>query len=398
VVRPDEALLRDASRDPSPLVSATAVVGLVSSGWLSEEAQASLDELLASQSPAAGAALARAISLRPSPSFDAALLALAEAPEPEVLVEVAHAMGALKSERFLPALLPMLGYREVRNAARAAFRAHGAPALAFLDEALGDYALPQELRRHLPRTISLFAPEAAPVLLRRLLPEPDGMVRFKILRGLGRLRTDHPDVPLDRATLERATAETLEAAFRLVHWRSALEEGAERHSERQTPGFALLTTLLRDKEVHALERLFRLIGLQYGGEDFARIYRGVSSANAKVGAASRELLENVIRPPLRDSLLALIGDAPLPERLAAAAPYYVPRTLDYETLLGIMVEERSESLRCIAAHHVAELGLVNFRPRLAEIYSREKGFFAARVIERALALLSAAEGTGPQLA
>ncbi len=398
VVQPDETLLREAARDASPVVSATAVVGLVSSGWLSDEAQASLDSLLASQSPTAGMALARAISLQPSPAFEAVLLDLAEAPESEVLVEVARAMGAVKSARFLPALLPMLAQREVRNAARAALLAHGAPALAFLDEALGDYALPQELRRHLPRTISLFAPEAAPVLLKRLLPEPDGMVRFKILRGLGRLRTDHPEIILDRAILEKATAETLEATFRLVHWRTAMEDGADRRPERRTPGYALLTTLLRDKEVHALERLFRLIGLQYRGEDFARIHRGASSANAKVSAASRELLENVIKPPLRDSLLALIGDAPLTERLRAAAPYYAPGPLDYDALLATMLEERSESLRSIAAHHVAELGLVAFRPRLAEIHSREKGFFAARVIERALAVLSAAEGTEPQLA
>jgi MFS family permease len=392
VVKPDESLLHRASRDPSPIVSATAVVGLVSSDWFTEGAQSSLDALLASQSPGAGVALARAISLRPSRAFENALLDLAEAPEPEVLVEVARAMAAMRSDLFLPALLPMLAQREVRSAARAALLAHGAPALAFLDSSLGDHALPQELRRHLPRTLSLFpAAEAAPLLLSHLLTEPDGMVRFKILRGLGRLRTASPDVPLDQPTLVQATRETLEATFRLIHWRATLEEGGHRRPERQTTGFALLTTLLRDKEVHALERLFRLIGLQYGGEDFARIHRGVSSANAKVSAASRELLENVIRPPLRDPLLALIGDAPLKERLAGAAPYYFPGPLDYESLLETMVSERSESLRCIACHHVAELGLVSFRPQLARIYAGEKGFFAARVIERALVLLDAAE-------
>ncbi len=390
LVRPDEALLRKASRDPSPMVSATAVVGLVSSDWVSDEAQTSLDALLASQSPDAGVALARAISLRPSSAFEDALLDLAEAPEPEVLVEVARAMAAVRSERFLPALLPMLAQREVRNAARGALLAHGGPALSFLDRALSDHALPQELRRHLPRTLSLFpAAEAASVLLSHLLPEPDGMVRFKILRALGRLRAGSPDAALDPPTLARATAETLEAAFRLVHWRSTLEDGGRHHPERQTSGFSLLAALLRDKEVHALERLFRLIGLQYGGEDFARIHRGVSRANAKVSAAGRELLENVIRPPLRDPLLALIGDAPVPERLAAAAPYYTPAPLDYESLLDTIVGERSESLRCIACHHVAELGLVSFRPRLAEVYARERGFFAARVIEKALALLDA---------
>ena len=88
----------------------------------------------------------------------------------------------------------------------------------FLAEALADETLPHELRRHLPRTISRFpAAEAAPALLGRLLDEPDGMVRYKILRGLGRLAAENPDVRLDPARARaRRRARTLEAAFRLV--------------------------------------------------------------------------------------------------------------------------------------------------------------------------------------
>jgi cyanophycin synthetase len=45
-----------------------------------------------------------------------------------------------------------------------------------------------------PRTISRFpAEEAAPLLLRQVVAEEDGMVRYKILRGLGRLAGAHAD-------------------------------------------------------------------------------------------------------------------------------------------------------------------------------------------------------------
>lgn len=391
-IQADEAILRRMSRDSSPQVRAAAAVGLVAGGFFSDEAQHVIDELLASQSAAAGHALARAIRLQPNPVFEPVLLDLAEAPENDVLQEVAAAMAAMPSEPFLPALLPMLAQREARPAARVAFLAHGEAGLRFLDRALDDYALPQEIRRHLPRTISPFPAEAAaPILLSHLARERDGLVRFKILRGLGRLSADNPGLRLDAAVVAEGVARTVGACFRLVDWRQALEAGGRALPARRTPGFELLTRLLRDKEVHAVERLFRLIGLQFQREDVYRIYRGFHDASPKIRASSRELMENLLRPPLRHAVLALADPAPGQDRLAFAAPYYEPRSLSYEELLGLMVEDASESLRCIAAYHVAELGLVALRPQLQARAPVENAFFVSRVLERAIAALGGPE-------
>jgi len=388
-VAPDETLLRRARQDPSPLVRATALAGLVSGGWISDDAQSTLDELSQSGSPEARAALARAIRQQPAPIFVGTLLRLGASAEDEVAAEVARAMGAVKNEAFLPALLDMLSSRELRAPAREAFRAFGDPGLAFLDASLGDYALPHEIRRHLPRTISLLAAkEAAAVLQKHLLREPDGMVRYKIMRGLGRIAADHPEVELDGRSLREATARTLAAAFRVVHWRSILLRGAAADPRRASRGHELLVTLLRDKEVHATERLFRLLGLRHRDEDFRNIYRGLRNSNPRVRASSRELLENLVRPPLRDAVLALLDDAPAEARLAAARAYYAPGPLDYDALLATLIEQPSESLRCIAVYHVGELGLRALRGPLERLDLRQTGFFVARVVERTLRLLS----------
>jgi ATP/ADP translocase len=386
--RPDQALLRKGMDDPSPLVRATAVVGLVSGGWLVDGEQAALDELRGSTAEA-GAALARAILRQPTPAFEDILLHLADDPSAQIQTLTAEAMGAVKSPRFFPELLAMVGRRETRLAARTAFVAHGEAALRFLDEALGDLSLPHEIRRHLPRTISRFpAAAAAPVLLRHLLPEPSGMVRFKIIRGLGRIATDNPDVRLDPGVLKQAISSTVEACFRLVHWRSVLQQGAREQARRLTAGHDLLATFLRDKEVHALERLFRLLGLKHRREDFRPIYRALRSANAKVRSGSRELLENLLDPPLREAVLALVDDAPAELRLARSAPYYRPQALDYETLLVSLLEQPRETVQSLAAYHVGELGLTNLRERLEGIDLQRTGFFASRVIERALRQLA----------
>jgi AAA family ATP:ADP antiporter len=270
-VRPDEALLRAAGEDASPLVRATAAVGRVAGGWGAGEAQQTLAGLVAEGDAVTSLALARAIAEQPSSAFDDALLRLAEGTRDAVLVQVARAMGALRSPRFLPALLGLLERREVRTEARAALREYGEEGLAFVEQALADRALPLELRRHLPRTIALFEPaRAAGVLERRLLEEASGAVRYRILRGLNRLAAS-PGVVFDRALLLQATRATAEGVFRVVHWRSVLEHGAKRHAPRLTPGHGLLVKLLRDKVELALERLFRLLALQHRGEDFRNI-------------------------------------------------------------------------------------------------------------------------------
>jgi HEAT repeat protein len=374
--------------DPSPIVRATAVVGLVSGGWIMDGMETTVEGLRSSTAEA-DAALARAIRRQPAPVFEETLLRLAENPSPHVQSLTADAMGALKSPRFLPALRSMLGVRDARSAARGAFLQHGDEALRFLDDSLADLSLPREVRRHLPRTLSRFPPAgAAPVLLRHLLPEPQGMVRFRIIRGLGRIAADNPGVPLDEAVLKEATSRTLETAFRLVHWRSALEQGARAEPRRATAGHGLLAALLKDKETHAVERLFRLLGLQYRGEDFRTMHRGLRNDNAKVRSDSRELLENLLDPPLRDAVLALVDNVPAARRLAGAHAYYRAPALDYEAVIGALLAQPGETLQSLAAYHVGELGLTTLQGRLEAIDLRQTGPSVSRVIERALRLLA----------
>ena len=64
---------------------------------------------------------------------------------------------------------------------------------------------------------------------------------------------------------------------------------------------------------------------------------------------------------------------------------FVSRPTDYETLLGRILDEAGESLRCIAAHHVGELELRALRPRLVALQKPgASDFFLSRIVERAL--------------
>jgi len=398
-VQPDEARLRRATADADPLVRATGLVGLVAAGRVAPEHEQAIDAFMKSPDPVSRRALAAAIRAQPVAAFEPVLIQLAESAGEDVQVEAAAAMGALRLPSFVPALLPLLVSPRVRPEARAALVGLGDEGLRALDEALRDADLPHEIRRHVPRTISRFpAAQAGPLLLAQLLREEDGAVRFKILRGLGRLAAENPDLVLDADVLRTATERTLEANFRLVHWRTVLARGAEQDPRRATPGHELLVALLRDREAHAVERAFRLLGLQLRGEDFEKIYRGLRSGSAKVRAGSRELLENLIPPPTREAVLAMVDEAPEAERLARATSVYRGQPLSYDELLARLIEEPAETVRCLAVYHVGELGLDGLRPRLEAVREEPTaGLFLVRVVERALALLSAPARPGGRL-
>jgi ATP:ADP antiporter, AAA family len=357
--QPDERLLRRASQDGSPLVRATALVGLIGSGADPEDAWIGVQELAASPSLATRVALAEAIERQPAPAFEGLLLQLADSRDEPLAKHVARAMAKVRRPAFLAILISWLSIREAREAAREALIEHGEDALRALDEALFDSRTPARVREHIPRTVSLFpSGQAVAVLQRHLAAERDGRVRFKILRALGRIATDHPEVALDGTLVRKVAAGTVAAAIDALRFRVVLANGAERVPARATPAHRLLVTLLRDKESHRIERFFRLLQLLFREEDVRAIHRGLSNADRRVRAASRELLENLLEDPLRETVTALVDELDDRQRLARLGTVSeIEPENAYGSVLTLMVETGSPSLRSLAAFHASEIGI-----------------------------------------
>jgi len=382
----DASALQRAADDPSPLVRATGIVGLIAGGWGSDDARETLDDLLRSSSVETQVAVARAIERQASPGFEDAIVRLAASDDSRVLRHVAHGMGMIKNPAFLPALLRMLAERDVRSDTRAALLQYGDDALRMLEAALADESLAQHIRRHVPRTISLFpTAQAVPILQKRLLEETDGIVRFRILRALGHIAAGHPEVNLNEDILQRAIERTIDAATELLYWRINLARGAAEDPSRITSGHSLIVMLLRDKERHAVERIFRLLGLRFRREDLRSIHRGLANANPKTRAGSRELLENMLHPPLREAVLGLVDDLSDDQRLSRVRPDLSRVHLGYKALVDLLAAGRRQVLSSLAAYHARELGwAMDAEGPGSE--STATGAFVARVREAAAAL------------
>ena len=365
VLAADPARLWSALEDPSECVRATAAIALVSSGESTlDKIDARLGNMLDGKDPGVMLAIAETVRELPARAFDTVLLDLAKSDVAEVQLATVRAMRAIGDPIFTGALSRLLQYRPLRNEARAALVALGPGALAGLSEELGDSTLPHAIRRHLPQTIAAFGtPQAAAVLLRHLLEEDDGMIRFKVLRALGRMRSMNAALSLDNKTIRQSIEQNLEAAFRYMRWRNSLEQHSGTIAGDWSEYHKLLIDLLHDKQSHTLQRLFRLLNLSAFDEEFLRIYRGLHSRRREARASSRELIEHIIEPEKARQILKLIDDLfepaakPETERRSAS-------TSDWEKTLAELFASGIESLSSLAALEIGKLRIAALKPAL----------------------------------
>lgn len=358
VVDPDAPMLAQGLADCCAEVRAAAAVALGARGLAGAgETRALLDELARKGSEVC-TEIARSIAYESGGGreatgpaigavFDELLITLAGDPDPGTRADVARAMARRPSARFFPALVRMLEDQALRPVAREAIRAIPG-AVALLDGALRDPALPQSVRLHLPRSLSLLPEgEALPALLFHLREERDGAVRYNVLRALTRLRRASPSLIIDELTLAPVLEGTLERAGAHARARASLLAEPAR---KPSPARQLLAELLFDKEVYALDRVCSLLELANPEEDFARIFRGVRSPSPRLRSSSRELLETVLRAPYKERVLALVDDisGDAVAESAVASPGVVVRAL---------ASDRDPLVSSIAAYVAADEGL-----------------------------------------
>lgn len=324
----DNADLARAFRDPDVEVRATAVVGMLRGApHQKDEARSHLERWTAGDSVKEHLALARAAHADPTPELAPHLVRLLGTEVVALRREVLRAMAKVPDPSYLPALLPLLGDRRLLGELRPAILAASRGDSTTVEAWLADESLPREVRRHVPRTLSAFATErAAKCLLARLKVEPDGAVRYKILRGLGRIRADDPSIKIDEDEVLRLADVYLERAISLLAYRLALGAPADDAVAE------LLVRLLENKEDRALESVFRLLAVVRPKLALEDVWRGVKNSDARARDAALELVESV-PAVLRGRLVGMLRAVDDASRLEDA---------------GGTVPTRSEALRAMA--------------------------------------------------
>jgi AAA family ATP:ADP antiporter len=388
VLAPDEQRLRmRLSLEDSPEVRATIMVNLIAMGAIvGSDAKDSLRALIDNGTTETKIGLAEAVERRAAAGFEEEIIRLAGDLEPAVRLKAMDAIGAVRSPEFVPLLVNFLADERTRAAARSLLLTFGDNGFDALREALEDQALHHVVRWRLPRALCMFAPEvAAPVLLRQLPKEQDGMVRYRIIRALELLVRQEPRLVLDQQLLDTTIRDTVGRAYRYLDRAQIMISGARAEESRATAGHALLVRLLGDKETNAVDRLFRLLGLRYRREDFSSIYRGLSSEQPAIRASSIELIESALPVPLRGAVIGLVDDIEDEQRLVAAGNFHKRLGHDYRGVLDSMLHSSSDVVQDFTAYHIGELRLTALYTSMSSLPAEAK---SRADIARAIELLS----------
>ncbi len=338
-------------------------------------------------------ALLDAICLRGDEKW-APIIELIAVDAPDALNEkLADAMVKVHDERFIPILIARIGAREGRISVRRAIVSYGDAALDQLDRLMADPKTPRRTLLHVPRTISAFkTPRAAQTLIELVSSASDGAVRFKALRGLGRLVGEAP-VRLDQTKLGEALLRNLleqawlgAFAHQLGKVQASLQDGAR-------PSGALLLELLEDKQRQAMERVFRLLQILHRSEDLRIVHHAVEAGDRRTRANALEFLDALtLRYPLlspaheqsRELLRILVDDLSPEERIARAAPFMsTPPPATAEAALIALFRENDDAMATIAAHHALKLGIVSLT-RAVQTVAEERPFIDLPEVARAV--------------
>jgi hypothetical protein len=314
-------VLRVVHEDPSPAVRATALLL-----WIAPRDRAAasrlVEEILGSGDRDARLALARALPSLPPEAIGDAPRRLVADPDAAFAAEIAQAAIAAPKTAHVPLLLELLARREARPTARAALRELGDDALVALAAALEADDTPEAVRRHLPRTISRFESAHAVAILVRAAEHGAPRVRYKALRGLGRLRANAPALPLAREPIERVAETALQRAVTMLHYGVAHAVWSELHPPARDEE-DLLGPLLVELERRALEHAFRALHVLDPEQEYDLIFDALRRGRAS-RAGSRELLEHRVEGRFRDAMLAMLDASPPLERLRETARFFAP--------------------------------------------------------------------------
>lgn len=363
------------SMEESPTVRAAIMINLVGMGEIvGGEADDIIESFILNGTIETKVALAEAIGRRGDDKLVPTLVRLGRAAEPEVQRAAAAAMSMGPHEEFFEPLLIMLGREPTSSAARASLFGYGEIAFDRLVAALRANELDMASLRAIPRLLCAFDHDTLPdVLTETAVSHPSGHVRYAAIQALEYLVQIDPTVELEEDRVVAAVEENLARAYRLLDRRVALQKAAEADTALATPGHGLLVRALRDKEAHAADRAFRLVGLLHPFERFSNIRRDALGDDETARTNAIELLDNLLRPPLRAEVIGLVDDVPDEERRSAGARLHNPKLLDYEPLLDELLGEMSDAIQDITVFHIGELRLERFEPRLRGMDRENRG-------------------------
>jgi AAA family ATP:ADP antiporter len=225
-------------------------------------------------------------------------LRLLQHPDPAVRKQAILSAGRAGHRELVPLLIPLLRDPEWAPDVRLTLREYEHRILGTLADALQDPSEDIEVRRSIPLVLAYVPDQASVDILLNALFDYDGLLRYRSIRALGKLRLVDPGLHFDSEKIVCRVREDGEKAKWFQQARAALYP--------QDGNKDLLLQLFKDKIERGKDRVFRLLALLLPPRAAIGSILVFREGDRLAVAKATELLDNLLPGKLKDVVLPLV--------------------------------------------------------------------------------------------
>jgi len=219
----------------------------------------------------------------------------------EVRIAAIQSIGKQRDRDFVPWLIGHLADSDLRPHCRTSLSLFGTAVLGTLNDYLNDEKLPLSIRRHIPRVMALIPNQVSVNFLLHSFESQNSWLNYDVLKGLNKLRAKSFDLKFG----EKEVATALQNETK--HFYEILQILNAQHNSN-TPESQLLKKSLQERLDANLEKIFRLMGLQYPPRDIYNAYLSITSNRRIERAKALEFLDSLLDTNIKKYVLPILDD------------------------------------------------------------------------------------------
>jgi ATP:ADP antiporter, AAA family len=297
--------------------------------------------------------VAQALGQIKSPAFRHLLVPLMYDPSREVAEEAIRSAGRLGAADYLfvTPLLALLRNRLLKAHARQVLVGYGEGIVETLAFFMRDEEEDVWVRRHIPSTLALIPTQQSVDVLLSALDAPDGYLRYKALRALGRMKREHPELSIPTAPIEGLVVKETSRYFSYLglHYNVVVRDPVAKDT--------LLARALREKLARTVDRIYYLLAMIYPWKDIAAARWTLEHAAGRARAGALEYLDNLLTGQMRKRVIPVLDDVPLEEKVRRGNLLLKSRVRDVEDSLAQLVHDADQIVAATAIHFVESRGV-----------------------------------------
>lgn len=284
---------------------------------------------------------------------------------PEVVRAAVISAGRTGSREFIPFLIRHLKTKDIRTHARTSLIRYGEDAIETLARYFENTAGDNITRLSIAGVLAKIDSARSVSVLERNLDQEDPKLLFTIIKALNKLRAKYPELRFDknliRTSVLRETENYIRTSMLLLSVRTNGRPGSKKDATGElTPSAGrakqLLVKALEEKLDLNLERIFRLLGLNYDAKEMYDTYLGIMSNKPGLRANAVEFLDNVLDKSLKQALVPIVERGPEAARSNKLWARFGDSSLTDRNALNVLLEINDPWINICAMYLIAMTG------------------------------------------